>query len=105
LNGRHLQISDGKGGWLPYHESLLRRPPREEVYVISGGSNFIVEDEVCVSCGSAARTFLTIFFKMGNVLHRSQPATYSAAPVSIAGSVAGRSTRSRRDDATVYVDG
>ncbi|QRV76267.1 hypothetical protein RhiJN_04282 [Ceratobasidium sp. AG-Ba] len=83
-----LEISDGKGGWMPYHESLLRRPPREEVYVISGGSNFIVEDE------------------MGNVLHRSQPRTYSTAPVSVAGSVAGRSTRSRRDDGqVVYVDG
>ncbi|CAE7111456.1 unnamed protein product [Rhizoctonia solani] len=81
-----LEISDGKGGWLPYHESLLRRPPREEVYVISGGSNFIVEDE------------------LGNVLHRSQPSTYSAAPVSTAGSVAGRSTRSRRDDGRIYVD-
>ncbi|KAG9128168.1 hypothetical protein FRC07_003997 [Ceratobasidium sp. 392] len=78
-----LEISDGKGGWLPYHESLLRRPPREEVYVISGGSNFIVEDE------------------MGNILHRSQPRTYSTAPVSVAGSVAGRSTRSRRDDGNV----
>ncbi|KAH7344591.1 hypothetical protein B0J17DRAFT_636000 [Rhizoctonia solani] len=82
-----LEISDGKGGWLPYHESLLRRPPREEVYVISGGSNFIVEDE------------------LGNILHRSQPSTYSAAPVSVAGSVAGRSTRSRRDDNVLYVDG
>ncbi|KAG8701776.1 hypothetical protein FRC08_003897 [Ceratobasidium sp. 394] len=82
-----LEISDGKGGWLPYHESLLRRPPREEVYVISGGSNFIVEDE------------------MGNVLHRSQPRTYSTAPVSVAGSVAGRSARSRRDDGqVVYLD-
>ncbi|KDN43513.1 hypothetical protein RSAG8_06102, partial [Rhizoctonia solani AG-8 WAC10335] len=80
-----LEISDGKGGWLPYHESLLRRPPREEVYVISGGSNFIVEDE------------------LGNVLHRSQPSTYSTATRSLAGSVAGRSTRSRRDDGTAYV--
>ena len=82
-----LEISDGKGGWLPYHESLLRRPPREEVYVISGGSNFIVEDE------------------LGNVLHRSQPSHYSTGPISVAGSVAGRSTRSRRDEGTVYVDG
>lgn len=81
-----LEISDGKGGWLPYHESLLRRPPREEVYVISGGSNFIVEDE------------------MGNVLHRSQPRTYSTAPVSVAGSVTGHSTRSRRDGDVVYID-
>lgn len=82
-----LEISDGKGGWLPYHESLLRRPPREEVYVISGGSNFIVEDE------------------MGNVLHRSQPRTYSTAPVSVAESFGGRSARSARDDGQiVYVD-
>ncbi|KAF8605164.1 hypothetical protein BDV93DRAFT_75062 [Ceratobasidium sp. AG-I] len=62
----------------------------DEVYVISGGSNFIVEDE------------------MGNVLHRSQPRTYSTAhstaPVSVAGSVAGRSTRSRRDADIQYID-